>query len=289
MINRVARTLKRKLTLEDRAGDSQRPPADPGAPCCEVCGHARPEFDTFVRRNKPGLVREMAACPNCGFLQIKPLPAEHYRNLTEMSQMSGGGTRIGTESQKGREYWMTRLGLEVLGRPRVDVLIYGVGRSQDNLHVAKLPRVRHVAIGDIMRVREDAEFHDTNLPATRQFDLVIASEVVEHFRAPRHDFQRLFEFVDDNGLLICGTNIYNGKDVTRDPYPFYSDHTSYYTPRALALIARENGYLLDFRVPERAGGHGRKRYVLFTRSAEVRDKIALYFGVHNFAPSDPAS
>lgn len=228
----------------------------------------------------------MAQCEACGYVQIEDSGIARYREATSVDELPSGGNRIGTADVPGREFRMARLGLDILGRRGVDVMVYGIGRSLDNHHIAALPRVGSVAIGDIMKIRDDAEFHDANQPARKRFPLVIASEVIEHFRTPREDFARLFQFVARDGLLVCGTNIYDGGNLARDRYPFFPDHTSYYTPEALLEIAKLHGFSVDFRTPKVTGPKGRKRYVLFTRSPQVRDRISLYFGTRTYAPSE---
>lgn len=64
---------------------------------------------------------------------------------------------------------MARMAIDILGRTDLEVLVYGIGRSLDNHHIAAMHRVKNVAIGDIMRLRDDAEFHDANQPARKQF------------------------------------------------------------------------------------------------------------------------
>lgn len=253
---------------------------------CLVCGAPRPAFQERAFEAKPHLVREMAKCPSCGYVQIKELPVDRYRGKTSVDELPSGGDRIGTEEVAGREFMMARMALDILGRDGVEVMVYGIGRSLDNHHIAELPGVRNVAIGDIMKVRDDAEFHDANQPATKKFDVVIASEVIEHFRSPHEDFAKLFQFVARDGLLVCGTNIHAGGDLTKDRYPYWPDHTSYYTANALAEIARRNGYYLDFRTPKMAANGGRKRYVLLTRSPRVLQSIPFYFAARTFAPSE---
>ena len=223
-------------------------------------------------------------CRKCGYVAIDELPIVRYRDAKTMDELPGGGLRIGTPEHAGREFAIGKMAVDILGRDGVDVMVYGAGRSLDNHHLAALDQVREVAIGDIMKIRDDAPFHDANLPATRTFDVVIASEVVEHFRNPRADFARLFEFVSPDGLLVCGTSIRDGKELSGHRYVFYPDHTSYYTPRALQIIAHEHGFRIDFRSP--MGSGKRKRYVLFTRSPDVQEEIGLYFGTRSFAPSE---
>lgn len=252
---------------------------------CLVCGSARslPESVTF--KNKPNLVRSVSVCSGCGYVSIEELSQDRYRGKTSMDELPSG-TRIGTEDKVGREFRMAEMAVDILGRSDLEVLVYGIGRSLDNRHIAALKQVRNVAIGDIMKIRDDAEFHDANHPARKQFPVVVASEVIEHFRSPHEDFAKLFQFVSRDGLLVCGTNVYDGGDLTRDRYIYWPDHTSYYTPAALLEIAKANRFYVDFRTPKLAGEQGRKRYVLFTKSPAVTESIAMYFGTHAVAPSE---
>jgi hypothetical protein len=255
---------------------------------CLVCGAAKSPFASTRFAANPKLERRFARCQGCGFLQIEELTADRYLGKTSLDDLPEvGHGRIGTSDEPGREFKMARLAVDLLDRPEVDVLLYGIGRSLDNHHVARLPRVRTVAIGDIVKLRDDAEFHDATERATRRFPVVVASEVVEHFRDPQRDFAKLFQFVSRDGLLICATNIYRGGDLATDRYPFWPDHTSYYTGRALLEIARTNGYLVDFRTPRVTGENGRKRYVFFTRSPDVLQAVALHFASVTLGPSEP--
>lgn len=254
------------------------------SPSCPICQAPRPRQRTVKSTADPSLVRDVNVCRRCGFVAIDELTAARYRDVTSIDAIPGGGLRTGTTERPGREFYIGKMAVDILGRNGVDLLVYGAGRSLDNHHLAALDQVNEVAIGDIMKVRDDAPFHDANLPATRTFDVVVASEVVEHFRNPRADFARLFEFVAPDGLLVCGTSIKDGKELSNHRYIFYPDHTSYYTPRALQIIASENGFRIDFRSPKGSGI--RKRYVLFTRSPDVQEQIGLYFGTRRFAPSE---
>ncbi|MGL5827050.1 MAG: methyltransferase domain-containing protein [Nocardioides sp.] len=235
-------------------------------------------------RGNADLCRDVAVCKSCGYVAIAELDVDRYRGKTSVDQLPTVGARAGTMEQPGREYQMARLAMAVLGRASVDVLVYGAGRSLDNHHIATLPGVAHVAIGDIMNVRDDMEFHDANLPATRTFDVVVASEVVEHFRDPHLSFAQLLQFVPANGLLVCGTSLRGPEALRRQRYLFYPDHTSLYTPQALQILAARHDAIVDFRAPTGLGP--RKRYVIFARSREIMDQVSCYFGYHNTAPSE---
>jgi hypothetical protein len=91
--------------------------------------------------------------------------------------------------------------------------------------------------------------------------------------------------VQPRGLLVCGTNIHNGRpNLERDRYIYYPDHTSYYSVASLRRIAAGMGFHVDFRFPDGLGR--RKRYVLFTRSSVVLDRVADYFGRVPLAPTE---
>jgi SAM-dependent methyltransferase len=181
---------------------------------------------------------------------------------------------------------MARMALLILGRRKTqNVLVYGAGRSLDNLHIQRLPRVGTVSIADIMKVRDDAPFVDVNDPGTQRFAVVVASEVIEHFRDPWTDFTTLLGLVTPQGLLVCGTNIHGGRpNAERDRYIYYPDHTSYYSVASIRHIADAMGFRVDFRFPDGLGR--RKRYVLFTRSQAVLDRAADYFGRVPLAPTE---
>jgi Methyltransferase domain len=276
-------------------GDRANQPALQKGQRCLVCGSRRVWGETVTNAKNPAKACLVHICRSCGYVHI-PKADSFYSALSSYEQLhlpaavNPVGTavsRAGTYEQPGREFHIAKMAIDILGRDNVEVLVYGAGSSLDNHHIAKLDAVRHVAIGDIMKLRDDVEFIDVNKPALRAFPVVVASEVVEHFRNPRDDFARLFTFVEDDGLLVCGTSIYDGGNLSRDAYIFFTDHTSYYTPQVLRGIANDAGFHIDFRAPLIADGM-RKRYVLFSKSQQVMESVACYFGVELYAPSEIA-
>lgn len=225
-------------------------------------------------------------CVHCGYVAILRSEESLWKERTKLGA-GHGSVRIGTHDRVGREFHIAKMAVDILGRDKLSVLMYGAGAGLDNVHVERLEEVRRVAIGDIMKVRDDADFVDLTQPAREQFDIVIASEVVEHFRNPRPDFDRLFGFVQGDGLIVAATNIHTGNDLARDHYVFFPDHTSYYSPRALRKIANDAGFHVDFRAPL-IGQRMRKRYVFFSRSSAVLEDVACYFGTEVYAPSEVA-
>lgn len=261
------------------------------SPRCVICG-ARTRILTVrqdtanVRGGAPGKTLRMFPCRVCGFVR-NPENVYDYRSLGHVEEMSNAA-RTGRLERPGREFHMAQMAIDILGRAGLDVLVYGAGRSLDNRHIAALPEVRHVAIADVMKLRDDGEFIDSNLPAARRFDVVVASEVIEHFLDPTADLRALFDFVEPDGLLVCSTNLYDGGRLSRQSYVFVPGHTSYWSEASVKRVGAANGVFVDFRIPLVATGFAgpRKRYILFTRSSDVIDAIGRYFSTREYAPSD---
>jgi SAM-dependent methyltransferase len=197
-------------------------------------------------------------------------------------------SRVGTEESTGREYYMAEMGAEILRRSGLRVMVFGAGRSLDYQHIAKLPSVERVVMSDVVDLRGEAEFINITKGTSERFDLIIACEVVEHFPDPLTEFSRLFNLLAKDGLLVCSTNIFDDGALGKQRYLFLRGHVSYYSPKAIAEIARRSRMLFDFRVPAIALGvvGRRKRYALFTRSVQNLQNTAEYFGMHPYAPSE---
>ncbi len=258
---------------------------------CPVCGARRLKARTVTDRSAKAGVGTPAQfrirrCTNCGHVG-NPDNTHDYRAFERIDALPDRA-RIGTPERQGREFHMARMAVDILGRRDLDVLVFGAGRSFDNQHIAGLPEVRGAAIADIMRLRDDAEFIDANLPAPRRFDIVIASEVVEHFLEPRADFAHLLSYVKPGGLLVCSTNLYDGGRMAKHHYLFLNGHVAYYTAKSAGRIAAANNVHLDIRTPLVATGYGgvRKRYLLFTDSDAVAASIVEYFKDRPYAPSE---
>jgi len=183
----LARRLRRTLSSAG-GGPSTAGAGGAKPPPCKVCGstdvHRRRV--TYVRN--PDLVARTLRCRDCGYIHIVRSQESIWKERDVSTVRPSRSSRIGTRERAGREFHMAKMAVDMLGRDGVSVLVYGAGTNLDYLHIEKLPEVSRVAIGDIMRGRDDADFVDLTQPAGQQFDIVIASEVVEHFRQPRQDY-----------------------------------------------------------------------------------------------------
>ena len=275
-----------------RAAASDLPaPGPPTGPrpdgSCLICRSPEVTRRRVQYFDNPALRKTVNSCARCGYVAMDEVGPSHYRTATSVDQLPAS-QRMGSTERPGREFYMARMALEILARKRPqNVLVYGAGRSLDNLHIQRLSRAGTVSIADVMKVRDDAPFIDVNNPGTQRFPVVVASEVVEHFRDPWSDFATMLGMVGPRGLLVCGTNIHDGRPpLERVRYIYYRDHTSFYSVASIRRIAAAMGFYVDFRFPDGLGR--RKRYILFTRSPAVLGRAAAYFGKVPLAPSEKA-
>lgn len=286
----LLRKVRRELVRRSRVAKAligRRPPANTVAvDRCYACGSKKVAWET-VSHARLDKTQSVLMCRRCEHIAA-PANVKDYSKFTSLTQL-GNTPRVGSDEAPGREYHMAKMAAEIMGRGELTVLICGPGRSVDYRWIAKLKNVRKVAVADLMKLVDDVEWVDLNSPVSERFDIVIACEVVEHFTDPPNDFAKTLSYVKDDGLVVCSTNINSGRDANNHDYLFIKGHTSYYSPKALAHIARKNGVYVDFRLPEvattKAGGP-RKRYVLFTPSVDRQQEISVYFGRHLFAPSE---
>jgi Methyltransferase domain len=264
-----------------RGGDV---PTDPAA--CLVCGSTNTRVRDIAR---PTRTFEIHVCRRCKYV-ANPGNTVDYTAFTSVTRFALT-PRVGTEERPGREFHMAQMGAEILRRPALRVMVFGAGRSLDYQHIGRLPNVERVVMSDVVDLRGEADFINITKGTSQRFDLIIACEVVEHFTDPRTEFPRLFNLLTKKGLLVCSTNIYDGRKLDNQKYLYLRGHTSYYSPRAIAEIARRSRMLFDFRLP--AAGQvtmgPRKRYVLFTRSTDTLQAVAEWFGLHPYAPAEDRS
>ena len=263
---------------------------------CLICGSDALSGETVtkpgigrVSRRRTGTVLNLLVCQQCRYVS-SPEASHDYAAAASTQGLSGGlAERCATIENPGRETGMAKLGLEVLQRPNASVMIYGAGQSLDVHHIAKLPMCGRVAIGDLVDLRDDAEFFDINETSTDPFDVVVASEVLEHFPDPWKNLKNLFSYVKDDGIIVASTNVRDLGSLNTVNYLWCRGHVSYFSPEALRIVARSEGMHLDFRFPLIATRYRRKckRYVIFSRSAEVMEAVADWFGAEVYAPSEP--
>ncbi|MGK2877638.1 MAG: methyltransferase domain-containing protein [Solirubrobacterales bacterium] len=254
-----------------------------GATPCLVCGSRRTHVTTVARKRR---TYEIRVCERCSYLS-------NFDNTVDYTQFDSVNnfkltTRVGTADHKGREYFMGEMGVDILQRDKLQVMVFGAGRSLDYQHIGALPQVERVVMSDVVELTSEADFINILEGTEERFDLIIACEVVEHFADPVTEFQRLFDLLTPEGLLVCSTNIYDGGNFAKHTYLYLRGHLSYYSEEAISVLARKGGLHHDLRTPEIALGKvgPRKRYVLFTKSDANVQHTTDYFADRQYAPSE---
>ncbi len=268
-------------------------------PICRACGSE----DLLIRSatcqvesHLHGKHADFIICRHCRFISN---PGNHHdfredSGFEAGTNLTSNSARVGDGETPGREFLMAEMGLNILrrkGNRASDVLVFGAGMSRDHQLIARRFPVSRVAVSDLDNFQSAPDFVAMG-SREPEFDLVIASEVIEHFTDDLlEDFSNLLSKVRDGGLVIAGTHVHNGRPpLERVAYPFEVGHTSYYSGRSLQCICerRGDGTRLDFRTPAMSfrGASSRKRYIFFYRDLEVGDCIAQYFADHHVAPSE---
>lgn len=252
---------------------------------CLVCREAT-KFRTVTWHRNPDRRIYINQCAGCGFIRVVDNPWDYAAK--GFSDNSTTGPRVGKVDAFGREYHMATLGLHLLGRSGARVLILGAGLSRDWMHISALDQVASVTTSDLENFNESPDFLELHEQGSREFDVVLACEVLEHLADPQENFAQIFSNLSDDGVFVASTNIYDGSPLDDHWYPFIPGHVSYHTARSITRLALDNGLAVDFRVPlvgmQRAGR--RKRYVIFAKRSEALARAASYFAVNRWAPSE---
>src|SRR6478609_3459528 len=132
---------------------------------CLVCNAPNPRIRTISSKRGPQRTFAFRECRRCGHV-ANPDNIHDYRKYAN-SESLPLRPRVGTPERTGREFHMATMAAEILARKRLEVLIFGAGRSYDNHHIEELDSVRSVALADIMNVRDDAEFVEIGKPPPR--------------------------------------------------------------------------------------------------------------------------
>lgn len=259
---------------------------------CRTCGSSALVVRTITCTvpKMHGATFDFTFCRDCGFVSNPDNLYDYAEEGFVADNSPEDGTRAGDGVTPRREYRIAEMAADIVercvpGRGH-ELLIFGAGASRDHqLISAQLPFER-VALADIDNYQNVEDF--VPIHSQEQFDVVIASEVIEHFIDLENDFRRLFSKVRQNGLVIAGTNIHNQKLIRGLTYPFSPGHVSYHSGRSLAVVARRFGLKVDFRTPAiaLADGGPRKRYVFFYRDPAIGECISQYFADHHLAPSE---
>lgn len=234
-------------------------------------------------------------CLDCGYSFCRENFKDYVKLGPKTIASSEVYTRVGNGQQPGREYFMAKEAIDVLGSPdfflpqtireqrskrKFRVLIFAPGNSLDHELLRKLDSVAECKITDLENFQKSPHFIPLDTGET--FDVVIACEVVEHFMYPRKEFGNLFRYLNKTGLLVISTNLRKDDDFSARTYPFLYGHTSYYSGRSLIFLAEMNGLYIDFRTPIGPTFNFKskiKRFTYLTKSDETYLSLQNHFSI----------
>ncbi|MDA3911474.1 MAG: class I SAM-dependent methyltransferase [Bacteroidales bacterium] len=89
----------------------------------------------------------------------------------------------------------------------------------------------------------DPFFHPDKELLKKQFDYIVACEVIEHFHYPLDEFQFLYNRLKPGGKIICMTSIYHSKiDFKTWHYKNDKTHLLFYHEKTLEYIKHRFGF-----------------------------------------------
>lgn len=95
-------------------------------------------------------------------------------------------------------------------------------------------------IGGVVINYDPLFYPETQLLIPKFYDVVTSTEVVEHFKNPRQDWQVLIDLVKENGVIAIMTLFYSPEiDYTKWWYKNDHTHIVFYQQKTLEFIARE--------------------------------------------------
>ena len=164
------------------------------APHCPLCGSptSTPFFQSTGRR----LQRDYLSCPDCALVWVPP-----WQHLSLMAEKARYDLHDNDPADEGYRRHLERLTRPLIAALRGGAvgLDFGSGPSpvlQSMLVEAGFP----TAIYDPFYAPEPPVLE-------RDFDFIVATEVVEHLRAPRVELDRLWRKLEPDGLLALMTQL----------------------------------------------------------------------------------
>jgi SAM-dependent methyltransferase len=234
-------------------------------------------------RTKAG-VHNTLLCEACGFLHN---PENDAKSLTANDYEA---ERLGDVGKFGREYAFAKAALPFAKGESVTACVFGTGMSKDYLNLKTLPRVEKVGVADLQNYLGVDDFIDISArkplipikdlaegeqPEQETFDIVVASEVIEHFEKPIEHFGTLLGFVSEGGVAVLGTSFVGSMPVSRLTYPFFDGHVGIWSDASLARVGRIYGFKTV--VFQTTFGNERKRIIAMTRSTKTYEKLRTLF------------
>ena len=206
---------------------------------CRLCGHS---VDLFVKRKE----RLYERCPNCHFIQVKAenLPSlederQEYRLHNNDPEQIGYRRFLSPVTSLALE-WLQSQSKEV-----VHILDFGAGPGR---------AISAILAESGWRVANyDPIFGPFELPAKGSVDLLICTEVVEHFHQPMKDWSLMMELLSTQGVALVMTewshNHHEAADFLNWRYIREHSHVGFYHPDTFRWLSNTFGCRVQFHGP----------------------------------------
>lgn len=198
---------------------------------CTLCGNDSAVF--FVKGKTHGQIREYWKCQNCDCIFV---PEQFH--LSEKNEIERYEEHNNEDAIEYRQY------LQRMVEPVIDLL--QTSERSDTWQIldygaGPVPVLQQMMKEEGYQVEiTDKYFSDEGTPNSR-YDLVISTEVVEHFRKPNEDWENLLRLVKPGGYVAVMTQLWTeGDDIEtflRWHYRGDPTHIIFYTEKALRYIA----------------------------------------------------
>lgn len=89
----------------------------------------------------------------------------------------------------------------------------------------------------------DPYFFPDNKMLHQKWDLIVCTEVIEHFYSPLNMFFQLYDLLKDKGVLYCTTRLLS-PDVVFENWFYKNDatHTFFYRPETILFLKQKLGF-----------------------------------------------
>lgn len=89
----------------------------------------------------------------------------------------------------------------------------------------------------------DKFYFPDHLALQKKYDFIFASEVVEHFQEPGKELNLLFSLLNEKGILIMGTSLYDEvSDFSKWSYTMDPTHVAFYSKNTFKWLATHLGF-----------------------------------------------
>lgn len=223
-------------------------------------------------------------CLNCLFIHQ---PNNKHDFKSKRDYLAGSDPkkflRVGDGKRKGREYAMAKMAIDMHEILKPRILIYGAGISRDHELLRK--EGYPVDICDFVNVQNSPHWIDQR-EIDDKYDIIISSEVFEHFDDPMANLVHVTDLLHKDGLSIHGTNMNDCTPIEKVHYVWTPGHCSYWSGPAIREASEILGLYYDIRPTDVKTVSPRKRYIFLCHSETVRNKIPAWFAEHRCAWSE---